>query len=180
MKECAVEAAPWNREIRGIGAGIYHSEASSPKEVGGPVVDESETGFGIWGAYARPAGTNGQFAFSAQLTENLIRERKQDQETVQETVDGWRVSGRYTHKLAEVKTDKNSTLVRGFIEASYASEKFGDIDDEFTQAGIGLEVPLSNGMYFQLTYGDTWGSDIKRDDYLMGQVKWSLSGAAAS
>lgn len=175
VKKCVDEASPWNRDTYGGGVAFYHSDVTEPT----PLMDDTEQisadGFGIWAATTQPVGKNGQIALSAKYNDDLIRERKQGEGTITETVDGWLIGARYTH---DVSAD-NAQALRYFVEAAYAEEDFGMIKDDFTQAGIGVEAQIQDNLFFQATIGDTFGSEIDRSTYLSGQFKWSFSKAAA-
>lgn len=177
---CFKQINSWNREVFSAGLAIYHSEIGDPNPMLASTLPTSKsTGYGGWVSAALPLGSNGQFTLSGQLTDDLVRERKEEEETITETVDGWRIGSRYTHHITGGKKGNPGRAVRGFFEAAYAEENFGMINDNFTQAGFGVEIQLQDNLFFQATIGDTFGSEIDRSTYLSGQFKWSFSKAAA-
>lgn len=190
VQKCVARAAPWNRKVVGGGAAVIHTDIEAAEndtmmQMAMSQTDSEETGAAAWFSYAGPSpldDDNGQIAFGAKLNENLSRERKSGDDTITETYDGWQLGVRYTHRLASSKSSAGveETSFRGFAELAYAEEKFGDIRDEYTQAGIGFEVQLQKNLYFQAVIGDTFGSSIDRDTYLSGQFKWSFSRSRAS
>lgn len=187
IDKCVEEIAPWNRNIFGGGVALYHSdvEAADPVLMAMADVDmtvaatpSDETGYGLWASMALKAGKQGQFTLSARYNDDLVRERTVMEEAMTESVDGWRIGSRYTRGFSKTDKAKGGT-VKGFIEASYAEEDFGIINDSFTQAGLGVELQLQDNLFFQATIGDTLGSEVDRSTYLSGQFKWSFSKAAA-
>lgn len=181
VKRCLQKTNPWNREVHGAGIAIYHSEFGEPDPMAISVMESKNvTGFGGWASTVGPLGDNGQYTLSVKYTDDLVRERKDGEQTTNEVVDGWRIGGRYTHHMTGDKAGGGSgKSVRGFVEAAYAEEKFGLIKDKFTQAGIGIEVQLQKNLFFQAVIGDTFGSEIDRSTYMSGQFKWAFSNAAA-
>ena len=187
IDKCVEEEAPWNRTVFGAGAALYHSDV----EVGDAVVmamadmdmaaEEmvgDQTGYGIWASAAIKTDDQGQLTVSARFNDDLVRERTVMEEAMTESVDGWRFGARYTRGFSESDNAKGGAI-KGFIEAAYAEEDFGIINDSFTQAGVGVEIQLQDNLFFQATIGDTFGSEIDRSTYLSGQFKWSFSKAAA-
>lgn len=184
VTKCAAAASPWNRKVIGAGAAILRSEASVTEtgQTMPPAMQEGldKTGVGIWASYAGESPLdkkNGQVSIGAKWTDNLVRTRKDGDESITETVDGWQVGGRYTQNMAEKKTEKGVVRqsYRAFAEVAYAEERFGGMTDKFTQAGVGIEVQVGKNYLFQAVFGDTFGSDIHRGTYLSGQVKWTFS-----
>lgn len=180
--KCMEAVQPWNRNTYGAGIAAFRSEVSPATPAGTPVEEVSETGFGAWASATFKTGDNGQFVLGAKWTDNAVRQREQDSEKVTETVDGWQVGTRYIHSISEDKDSDGSTSrsVRGFVEVAYAEEKFGEIEDQFTQAGLGFEIQLQKNLFFQVNVGDTFDSKIERGTYLTGQVKWAFSQKPAS
>tara|TARA_R110002051_G_scaffold273597_1_gene334223 strand:- start:230 stop:1555 length:1326 start_codon:yes stop_codon:yes gene_type:complete len=184
VSKCLAEASPWNRLVVGAGAAILRSETSTSETVQPlpPATQEGleKTGTGVWASYAGPSPLdkrNGQVSIGAKWTDNLARTRKEGDQTIIETVDGWQIGGRYTQNVAE-KKNKNGVVkqsYRAFAEIAYAEERFGGMTDKFTQAGVGLEIQVQKNIMFQAVFGDTFGSDIDRGTYLSGQLKWSFS-----
>ena len=199
VKDCGELVTRWNRPVYGGGVSVYHSDIDQPAEtMMGEQMDvpDDESGWGIWASasFASPFGkktksvgnystnvSNGQFLVSARYNEGLIRERKVDDETVTESVDGWSIGGRYVHQLAASKDQKvvNARAVRAFVEGAFAKEEFDSIVDEYYQLGIGAEFQLRKDLFFQFVIGDTFNSDIDRSTYLTGEFKWSFSSLAA-
>ena len=172
IEECAETAAPWNRLVYGAGVAAYYSDVSSDDDA----LDGTDTGFGAWATYAHPVGDRGQAVLSARYLNNAIRTRTSGDDEVTEAYDGWMVGGRYIHSFTGEASER---AWRGFVEVAYSREEFGGVEDEFTQAGIGFEVQLQDNVFFQAMVGDTFGSEIERDSYLSGQIKWSFSQARA-
>jgi hypothetical protein len=178
---CVAEAAPWNRDVYAFGVAAYNSsiqETSATPAPGQSLPKENETGFGVWASASLQGpifrkSKSSQLTLHARYTENMVRDRKVGSNTVTETVDGWQVGARYTQRLAGI--DGGDQQFRLFIEGAYVEEKFGAIDDEFAQAGIGFEVQIQKDLFFQAVIGDTFDSDIDRGNYLSGQLKWSFS-----
>ncbi len=188
VDRCTQEVRPWNRNVYGAGAAIYHTTTSLlPAAAPGMMAmvrmaDDlgDVTGFGAWASAAVKSPLTpktGQFTFHGRYTDNLVRERGTGDEKIVERVDGWSAAARYTHQFSASKDQKrrNARAVRGFIEAAYTEEEFGNITDEFWQAGIGAEIQVRKDMFFQFVVGDTFGSEIDRSTYLSGQFKWSFS-----
>lgn len=194
LTRCIAAASPWNRTVYGAGAAIVRTEADAPQTSSDMMMatsmtteteDLDKTGAAVWASYAGPSPfdkTNGQIAASLRYSDNLARQRKDGDMTINETVDSWQIGGRYTHNFDDTKDASGSTTrsFRGFIEVAYAEEEFGDINDSYTQAGVGFEIQLQKNLYFQAVFGDTFDSEIDRDTYLSGQIKWSFSMARAS
>lgn len=178
---CQNEAEPWNRDVYSAGLAIYHSNVGAPNEMAVDPLDQSkDTGYGIWTSIVKKVGTSGQLTGSVRYTDDLVRERKDGEESISESVDGWQVGGRYTHHLlGENAKGKSDRAIRGFLEVGYTEEEFGLIDDSFTQVGFGIEAQIQDNLFFQATIGDTFGSEIDRSTYLSGQFKWAFSKAAA-
>lgn len=194
LTRCIASASPWNRTVYGAGVAVVRTEADAPSSSGDAMMmttmtasteDLEKTGAALWASYAGPSpldNENGQIAASIRYSDNLARQRKDGDMTINETVDAWQIGGRYTHSFDDTKDSSGATTrsFRGFIEIAYAEEEFGDINDSYSQAGVGFEIQLQKNLYFQAVFGDTFGSEIDRDTYLSGQIKWSFSTARAS
>jgi len=187
VEDCVAKVAPWNRNVFGGGVALYHSDvevgdaavmAMADMDMGTEEMVGDQTGYGLWASAAIKDGDQGQFTISARFNDDLVRERTVMEEAMTESVDGWRFGARYTRGFS--KSDKaKGGAIRGFVEAAYAEEDFGTINDSFTQAGVGVEIQLQDNLFFQATIGDTFGSELDRSTYLSGQFKWSFSKAAA-
>lgn len=191
-----IEGTEWNRNVYGVGLAVIHTQTDSPDvaqnndsnamtAVTAMVMkdqkDLDETGAALWASASRGLGKDGQITGTVQYSENFARQRQQDGQKINETYDGWRVGARYTYQLASEESEGTTVrAVRGFVEAAYGEEEFGMIDDQFTQAGVGLEIQLQKNLYVQAIVGNTFDSKIDRDTYLTGQVKWSFSTAPSS
>jgi hypothetical protein len=196
VSACARQYTRWNRNMYGGGVAFYNSQTDPVNStVVPPLPSTSESGYGAWATASFALGSinpidksrsgidpDGQFTISARYTDNLVRERKNGNAKITETVDGWRIGARFTHSFSSNEDEEEgskSDAFRGFIEAAYSEEKFGTIKDHFTQAGIGLEVQVAKDVYLQAVIGDTMGSKIDRSTYFTGQLKWSFSNGLA-
>ena len=191
-----IEGTEWNRNVYGVGLAVIHTQTDSPDmeqsstgdamtAIANMVMEDQkdldETGAALWASASHGLGKNGQITATIQYSENFARQREENGQKINETYDGWRVGARYTYLLAAEESDVTSVrAVRGFVEAAYGEEEFGMIDDQFTQAGIGLEIQLQKNLYVQAIVGDTFDSEIDRSTYLTGQVKWSFSTTPSS
>lgn len=172
IQRCSSEAVKWNRKIWSAGAAAYRTDTDAEN-----ALVDSESGYGAWFSYARPAGQYGQFLVTARQAENELSEREIGENKLTLPVDTTSLGFRYTHSLSGDSSASGlaSNFIRGFIEIGYTEESFGGIDDEFSQAGLGFEFRLRQDLYLQLVVGDTFGSDLDRDTYMNGQLKWSFS-----
>ncbi len=167
---CVRAAAPWNREVYGAGIATYLSETDA-EDGATSAEDGEETGFGAWATWAYPVREHGQIVVTGRYVDNGVRTRTDGANEVTEVYDGWTFGARYIHSFG----GEDRRAIRGFVEAAYSHEEFGAVDDEFTQAGIGVEIQLRDNIFLQVLVGDTFGSDIDRSSYLSGQIKWSFS-----
>jgi hypothetical protein len=182
VSSCSRQVSKWNRDVFASGLAVYRSDISSLSgSIGNAAISEGDaTGFGAWLSMAFEtsfADTEGQFIVHARYNDDIVRKRGSDDGLLIERVDLWSVGGRYTHQLSTKSRESAIDMgdVRGFIEAAYYDEEFNSIDDSYWQAGVGAEIEIRDGLYFQFVFGDTFDSEIERSTYLSGQFKWSLS-----
>ena len=168
VRACVAEATAWNRPLYAFGIAGYQTDF--------PEADDRD-GYTAWFSLANPLGENGQAILSARYYEGLAREVTSDGMMIADYVDGWTVGARYTHQIsAEIIGNLDiGRATRGFVEAAYTEESFGELDDEYWQGAIGAEVRLDKGTYAQFIVGRSWGSEIDREDFISAQLKWSLT-----
>lgn len=180
----------WNRLIAGGGIAAYHAKAmadmtpANTAEGDQPDMsaillgDETEaTALAAWVGVSAPFGRDGQVTASLKHTDNGLRQRTVDEGVITERWDGSSAGLRYTHGFTDNKLTDGS--LRGFVEFAYTEEQFGEIDDKFSQAGVGVELQVTDGVYLQAIVGDTFDSEIDRNNYFSGQLKWGLTGGPA-
>ncbi|MCR9260900.1 MAG: hypothetical protein NXH95_14345 [Pseudomonadaceae bacterium] len=172
IESCVKSSSPWNRTIWSVGGAAYRTDTDSTS-----ALTDTESGYGFWASYARPLGSSGQLLFHLRYSEDLLADREIEDETITLPVDTTTVAMRYTQSLSGDGVDAplGSNVIRAFFEAGYFEEELEMVDDEYFQAGLGFEFRVRRDLYFQLVFGDTFGSDLDRDLYLNGQVKWSFS-----
>jgi hypothetical protein len=182
ITRCLKQVSKWNRDVFAGGLAAYRSDTTSlAGSTSNTSLSEGDaTGFGAWLSLAFEtslADRESQFIVHARYNDDLVRKRRSDDGLLVERVDLWSLGGRYTHQLSTKSKTSSFDMgdVRGFFETAYFSEEFNSMDDNYWQAGIGAEIQIRDGLYFQFVFGDTFDSDIERSAYLSGQFKWSLS-----
>ncbi|WP_395375104.1 hypothetical protein [Marinicella sp. W31] len=152
------EKCSWNKTMLSLGIARYKTDEDA-KEI-------DENGSGFWLSQTISHGEKAQYIFHLRYNDNVIKSHKIEDENMLLPTD---------IKVIGTRVRYGNKKTRGFFEASYEEEKFGDVDDEFTRAAIGVEFEVSKNVIFQAAYGNTFGSDIERDDYFNGQLKWSFA-----
>jgi len=180
IKSCRDPLIKWNRNVYGFGAAVYHKDVektnSDDMMMNTDSADISQsTGFGLWSSASFPVKSNGQIIGHVNYTDDLVRQRKVDEEMITENVDSLSFGARYTHQVSGTDKSSSKRKIRLFAEGGYNDEEFSNISDKYWQAGIGAELEIQKDLFFQFVIGDTFGSEIDRSNYLSGQFKWSFS-----
>lgn len=141
-----------------IGVGYHDSE----------VGDLEASGVSVWTSYARQVPrVGGSLIVHARTNRDRIVPRP-DEPSAFDVVDQDIVALRYRRG-----SDRQGLL----LEASYVDESTtnGGVDDDYTTALIGAEFRIGEGLWVQIGYGDTFGSNQNKSAGLTGQFRWAAS-----
>jgi len=135
---CYTELVSWNRTALQFGLGFHNSELDGENPI-------DENGQSIWLSYSKGLGKSYQVIVHAAINDDMLIAQDNALLVTDNSYFGARV---------RIGSDK----FKGFLEAGYTDEETDTSSDNFWKTSIGAEIALSGGLFLQLTYGDTFGT----------------------
>jgi hypothetical protein len=150
IAECEKKYVRWNSSAIAVGAAGHKS-----KEI---ETDLDRSGWGDWitGSYA--------IGKTAELTAHYREVKHQLVPTEVGLISA-------DSKIAALRLRYGNDKIHGILESAWIKDQQQTGKNNYTRASAGVEFDMGGGFWFRLAYGDTFGSEAKKEEFFSGQLR---------